>query len=133
MVSASVTSLDLHSNDRPRRIACGARLMDISSEKVREARMARGWTQQQLAEIANLSLRTVQRVETQSVASNETVSALSAVLEIPRTELMTLSPNQPGQTEAERRMVRLMAAMALLGAALGSGITVFLMVWLRGS
>ena len=52
--------------------------MDISSEKVREARMARGWTQQQLAEIANLSLRTVQRVETQSVASNETVSALSA-------------------------------------------------------
>ena len=58
--------------------------------------MARGWTQQQLAEIANFSLRTVQRVETQSVASNETVSALSAVLEIPRTELMTLSPNQPG-------------------------------------
>jgi transcriptional regulator with XRE-family HTH domain len=107
--------------------------MEISSEKVREARMARGWTQQQLAEIANLSLRTVQRVETQSVASNETVSALSAVLEIPRTELMTLSPNQPGQTEAERSMGRLLAATALLGAALGSGITVFLIVWLGNS
>jgi len=133
LVPASVTSLDSHSNDRPSRIACGARLMDISSERVREARMARGWTQQQLAEIANLSLRTVQRVETQSVASNETVSALSAVLEIPRTELMTLSPNQPGQTEAERSMGRLLAATALLGAALGSGITVFLMVWLGDS
>ncbi|MBU6211827.1 MAG: helix-turn-helix domain-containing protein [Gammaproteobacteria bacterium] len=107
--------------------------MEISSEKVREARMARGWTQQQLAEIANLSLRTVQRVENQSVASNETVSALSAVLEIPRTELMTLNANQLGQTEAERSMGRLLAAMVLLGAALGSGITVFFMVWLGGS
>lgn len=47
--------------------------MDVSSEKVREARLARGWTQQQLAEIANLSLRTVQRVENQSVGSQETV------------------------------------------------------------
>ena len=104
--------------------------MEVSSERVREARMARGWTQQQLAEIANLSLRTVQRVEKQSVASNETVSALSAVLEIPRTELMTLNPNQPGHAAAERSMGRLLAAAALLGAALGSGITVFLMMWL---
>ena len=103
--------------------------MDVSSEKVREARMARGWTQQQLAEIANLSLRTVQRVENQSVGSQETVSALSAVLEIPRTELMTLSPNQPEHAAAERGMGRLLAATALLGAALGSGITVFLMLW----
>ena len=107
--------------------------MEISSEKVREARIARGWTQQQLAEIANLSLRTVQRVESQSVASNETVSALSAVLEIPRTELMTLNPNRQGQTEAERSMGRLLSVTALLGAALGSGITVFLMVWLGDS
>lgn len=58
--------------------------MEISSECVRQARLKRGWTQQQLAEIADLSLRTVQRVENQSVASNETVSALSAVLEIPQ-------------------------------------------------
>lgn len=103
--------------------------MEVSSAKVRAARMARGWTQQQLAEIANLSLRTVQRVEKHSVASNETVSALSAVLEIPRTELMTLSSDQPGHVAAERDMGLLLAASALLGAALGSGITVFLMIW----
>jgi len=103
--------------------------MDVSSEKVREARMARGWTQQQLAEIANLSLRTVQRVENQSVASQETISALSAVLEIPRTELMALNPGQPGYAAAERGMGRLLAATALLRVALGSGITVFRMIW----
>ena len=103
--------------------------MEVSSEKVREARMARGWTQQQLAEIADLSLRTVQRVENQSVASHETVSALSAVLEIPRSELLALNPNRPEHAAAERHMGRLLTATALLGAALGSGITLFLMLW----
>jgi transcriptional regulator with XRE-family HTH domain len=104
--------------------------MEISSEKVREARVARGWTQQQLAEIANLSLRTVQRVENQSVGSQETVSALSTVLEIPRTQLLSRNPDQPGHAAGERGMARLLAVTALLGAALGSGITVFLMIWL---
>lgn len=104
--------------------------MEISSEKVREARMARGWTQQQLAEIADLSLRTVQRVENQSVASHETISALSAVLEIPRSELLALNSNQPRPAAAERSMGRLLSATVLLGAALGSGITLFLMLWL---
>ena len=103
--------------------------MEISSEKVREARMARGWTQQQLAEIADLSLRTVQRVENQSVASHETVSALSAVLDIPRSELLALSPDPTGAAAAARSMGRLLSATALLGAALGSGITLFLMLW----
>jgi hypothetical protein len=46
---------------------------------------------------------------------------------------MTLNPNRQGQTEAERSMGRLLAATALLGAALGSGITVFLIVWLGSS
>ena len=103
--------------------------MEVSAERVRQARMTRGWTQQQLAEIADLSLRTVQRVENQSVASQETVSALCAVLEIPRSELLTLDPNRPGHAAAERRMGRLLSATALIGAALGSGTTVFLMRW----
>ncbi len=101
--------------------------MVVSSEKVREARLARGWTQQQLAEIANLSLRTVQRVENLSVASHETVSALSAVLEIPRAELISLHPAQPGPVMAGRRSGLLLAATALLGAVLGAGITVLVM------
>lgn len=101
--------------------------MVVSSEKVREARLARGWTHQQLAEIANLSLRTVQRVENRSVASQETVSALSAVLEIPRAELISLHPAQPGPVMAGSRSGLLLAATALLGAVLGAGITVLLM------
>ena len=101
--------------------------MDVSSEKVRQTRMARGWTQQQLAEVADLSLRTVQRVENQSVASNETVSALCAVLEIPRSELLTQDPSRPEHQAAQRRMGMLVPIAGMVGAALGSGITVLLM------
>ena len=101
--------------------------MDVSSEKVRHARLQRGWTQQQLAEVADLSLRTVQRVENQSVASNETVSALCAVLEIARSELLTRDPSRPEHQAAERRMRLLLPAAAVLGAVLGSGTTVLVL------
>lgn len=62
--------------------------MEIDRQLVRRSRQDRGWTQQQLAEIANLSLRTVQRVENQGVGSHETVSALIAVLEVQRDQLL---------------------------------------------
>ncbi|TVS12886.1 MAG: XRE family transcriptional regulator [Wenzhouxiangella sp.] len=101
--------------------------MEISSERVRQARLERGWTQQQLAEIADLSLRTVQRVENQSVASNETVSALCAVLELPRGELLLHDPARPEHQAAERRMRVLLPAAAVIGAMLGSGTTAFVM------
>jgi len=54
--------------------------VEISAEIVRQERQRRGWTQQHLAEIADLSLRTVQRVENEGLASNESVSALCAAL-----------------------------------------------------
>ena len=101
--------------------------MEISSEKVRQARLQRGWTQQQLAEVADLSLRTVQRVENQSVASNETVSALCAVLEIERSKLLTRDPSRPEHQAAERRMRLLLPTAAVIGALLGSGTTVFIL------
>lgn len=101
--------------------------MDISSERIRQARVERGWTQQQLAEIADLSLRTVQRVENQSVASNETVSALSSVLEIPRSELLTLDPEQPEQRAAERRMRLLLPAAVAIGVLMGSSGTILIL------
>ncbi|MGY6553433.1 MAG: helix-turn-helix domain-containing protein [Wenzhouxiangella sp.] len=101
--------------------------MDVSSEKIRQARMARGWTQQQLAEIADLSLRTVQRVENQAVASNETVSALCAVLEIERSELLTHDPTRPEHQAAQKRMQLLVPIAGMVGAAMGSGATMLLM------
>ncbi len=46
--------------------------------KVREYRLARAWSQEQLAEMAGLSTRTVQRIENGEQPSLETLSALAA-------------------------------------------------------
>jgi transcriptional regulator with XRE-family HTH domain len=96
--------------------------MEISSDRVRQERLRRGWTQQQLAEIADLSLRTVQRVENQSAASNETISSLCAVLEVRREDLLRQQDiNAPEYQNAARRMRLLLSVAVAGGAALGSG------------
>ncbi|MEN1728294.1 MAG: helix-turn-helix transcriptional regulator [Pseudomonadota bacterium] len=105
--------------------------MDINSELVRKTRVERGWTQQQLAEIADLSLRTVQRVENQSAASNETVSSLCAVLELDREQLLEES-TRPEVQRALRRLEVIVPMAVGLGVALGSGVTVAVMLWMSG-
>jgi len=58
----------------------------MSDEKVaktvKNKREERGWTQSHLAEVAGLSVRTVQRLEKEGAASKETLLAIASVLEI---------------------------------------------------
>lgn len=49
---------------------------------IQKLRLQRGWSQEQLAEISGLSVRTVQRIERGQAASLETMKALAAVFEI---------------------------------------------------
>ncbi|MCU5772434.1 helix-turn-helix domain-containing protein [Erwiniaceae bacterium BAC15a-03b] len=58
-----------------------------SSNKVRNLRLARAWSQEQLAEMASLSVRTVQRIENGEQPSLETLSALAAVFDTSVAEL----------------------------------------------
>lgn len=53
--------------------------MKVSSDAVRRLRNDRGWSQEQLSAAAGLSLRTIQRVEGEGVASRETKVCLAAV------------------------------------------------------
>ena len=101
--------------------------MDVASDRIRLARQARGWTQQQLAEIADLSLRTVQRVENQAAASNETISSLCAVLELSREEILLADPKNPAYQKAAKDMRLLLTLAAAAGGVLGSGATFWLM------
>jgi transcriptional regulator with XRE-family HTH domain len=57
--------------------------MPVSRERIKALRDARAWSQAHLAEAAGLSLRTVQRVEAEGVASAETRLALAAALDVP--------------------------------------------------
>lgn len=49
---------------------------------VRKLRLQRGWSQDQLAELADVSVRTIQRVERGQKPSLETSKALAAVFEV---------------------------------------------------
>lgn len=54
---------------------------------VKKLREQRSWSQEQLAQIAGLSLRTIQRVEAGNRASLETLKSLAAVFEVEITKL----------------------------------------------
>ena len=49
---------------------------------VRKLRLQRGWSQDQLAELTGLSVRTVQRLERGNTPSLESARALAAVFEV---------------------------------------------------
>lgn len=76
--------------------------MKLDPARLKQLRESRGWTQEQLAEIAGLNARTVQRVEAGGNASAETGMALASALDCPLPELSgqwaaSASPaSQPG-------------------------------------
>lgn len=65
---------------------------------VRKLRLQRGWSQERLAELAGVSVRTIQRLERGGGMSLETVSALAAVFEVDRS---TLTPGEPTMQERQ--------------------------------
>jgi len=72
---------------------------------IRKLRLDRGWSQNQLAEIASLSVRTIQRVERGGSASLDTMGALASALDIPISEIAEKSsmyqPNELDARESE--------------------------------
>lgn len=70
--------------------------------QVQKLRLQRGWSQQQLAELSGLSVRTIQRIENGSAASTESLKSLASVFEI---DFSTLSsepamPDTPPPTSS---------------------------------
>ena len=77
---------------------------------VQKLRLQRGWSQEQLAELSGLSVRTIQRIERGLPASNETLKSLASVFEIDFSTLQatqepamttTANPTNPGFTASE--------------------------------
>ncbi len=61
---------------------------NLDGVKVRALRTQRGWTQEQLAEIAGISPRTIQRVETLESAAYETVRAIAGAFDLDFDQLL---------------------------------------------
>lgn len=80
--------------------------MIIDASKIREARLAKGWTQQQLGDVSTLSLRTIQRIESQGQGSLETCNALCAVLKLQRADILVqTSAKQVGPRSISLRVL----------------------------
>lgn len=62
--------------------------MQVNGEKVRKWRDERCWSQEQLAEIADMSLRTIQRIEAGGGASRETVMSLATAFNVDASALL---------------------------------------------
>ena len=58
-----------------------------TSEKIKAYRLKNAWSQEQLAQLASLSVRTVQRIENGHTPGLETISALASVFNVTVSEL----------------------------------------------
>lgn len=70
--------------------------MDVktNSENIKSSRLKRAWSQEHLAHVAGLGLRTIHRIETKGEASLESIKAIASALEVPLNEMM-LPPATP--------------------------------------
>jgi transcriptional regulator with XRE-family HTH domain len=73
--------------------------MKINGEAVRALRERKSWSQEHLASASGLSVRTVQRVEVEGIASAETRLALAAALGVPVADLIPGPPSTNATTE----------------------------------
>ncbi|WP_334059154.1 DUF4019 domain-containing protein [Alteromonas sp. S005] len=55
--------------------------MKVDSQKLIQLRNAKAWSQQHLADVSGLSLRTIQRIEKTQSASHDSIGALASVFE----------------------------------------------------
>jgi len=110
--------------------------------KIRRWREERHWSQEHLAELAGIGLRTVQRVENCEPASRETVMALAAAFNVEAIALC-LDPEAEAADIVQRKNEKVTAALRLslwihlagyiLGmivfAGINLGVGAFVMKW----
>ena len=95
--------------------------MLIDADKVKTMRLGHGWTQEQLAEMCDVSIRTIQRIEKTGVAALDTTNALAAVLEVERKTILAQGGVRPARTEFSPKHVAMIATVFfLLGVGIGA-------------
>lgn len=94
---------------------------DIDAAKIKRLRIERTWTQEQLAEIADVSHRTIQRIEATGKAGMESIRALANAFGMVSSELL-----QPTARASEESKVR--ADISRILVRLSSGADLFAIV-----
>jgi len=68
--------------------------MQLSVDKLKQQRDLRAWTQSHLAEVSDISLRTIQRIEKSGVASQESAQSICSAYEIKIEDLLVSAPDE---------------------------------------
>lgn len=110
--------------------------MKINRDVLIQARSARAWSQQQLADVSGISLRTIQRIEKSGVASNDSLQGLCAAFNKEPTYFLVHTE----QVTKQKGMVKMVlgsvvAALLVLGGtylSLPSAETIVLNIEYRG-
>ena len=108
--------------------------MEIDPNEVRRLRESRAWSQEHLAGVAGLSVRTVQRVERGDGASLETRMALASAFEVAPLKLCVVAPadtarESPADATASPRVVRQRAGMSARSYRVAMVCTTILIVF----
>jgi len=91
--------------------------MRIDAKRIRAERERRAWSQEHLATVSGLGLRTIQRIEKTGAASFESARSLAAVLEIDVADLRVAREETQADVAATRSRFRIRARPMLGGAA----------------
>ena len=92
--------------------------MKVDSSYIKAQRARRAWSQEHLAEVTGLGLRTIQRIEKTGAASYESARSLAAVFEIDVAELRVA---EPAVVEPRRISVSLRPVLGVVGALVTGG------------
>lgn len=98
--------------------------MQLDTSKIRNLRQSRAWTQQQLADICGLSLRTIQRVELHGSASLETGRSLASAFEIDYSMLLVAAHEDGAGSDVGRDPSPLPNALAIGVGTFSCGVAV---------
>ncbi len=94
--------------------------MKVDPSYIKAQREQRAWSQEHLAEVTGLGLRTIQRIETTGTASYESARSLAAVFEV---EVAKLRDERPRADRGPRLSIPLRPFLGVL-AALAAGAAV---------
>lgn len=88
----------------------------LDIERIARERKLRAWSQQQLSEIAGLSLRTVQRAETTGHASPDTIKAIAGALDLRPEDIVLMELVGPQTPRWRVAMSAVAVSFAIIGA-----------------
>jgi transcriptional regulator with XRE-family HTH domain len=96
---------------------------------IQKLRLQRGWSQEQLADLSGLSVRTIQRLERGQTASVESLKALGAAFEIDFSDLKEPEMNTNAQQPSMSQNLRADEALALAHVRKLKGFYIHLVIY----